>query len=59
MKKECPSCKGDGFEMIDETPEDCMRCSGTGEINPNDLFEQMVALVTPINQAMLQAFTQQ
>ena len=30
--KQCPKCQGEGFTMIDENPEECERCEGTGEV---------------------------
>lgn len=54
MKKKCPSCKGDGFIMIDETPEECKRCEGEGQIESGDiLFEMMGKIAHNCNPTIL------
>jgi DnaJ-class molecular chaperone len=56
MKKKCPTCNGDGFKMIEETPEDCERCAGTGEVIIYDLFE-IIECITPLNKVIINAYT--
>jgi RecJ-like exonuclease len=65
--KQCPICKGNGYIMIDEAPEECPTCDGTGEVPDNQngkdeppedsLFEQMANLVRPFNKFIEQNYS--
>lgn len=57
MKKQCEKCKGEGFILVDETPEECSTCEGTGEVEEQpDYFQMFADLVKPINKVISQLY---